>query len=193
MLNPDNNLYSVAPIGHIVVIGRSMALKGGITRENALNLLTWLILSTNATPDEIRAGIVMANKATVRVAASGAIVTPVATAAAAAKVEVPLAEQSVAAFMGEIDPEEQAALDDVKAACDLAAQASARTVTQTAEVPVRTAAPVPTTPARPIATPIVQPVAVPIPAGMFGPAAQSVEGRGAVDVDKIGKAWGVSS
>lgn len=55
--NPDKNLYSVAPVGQIVIIGRSMVLRGGMTREQALNLATWLIIAADATPDQVAASI----------------------------------------------------------------------------------------------------------------------------------------
>ena len=191
MLNPDDNLYSVAPVGNIVVVGRNVALKGGITRDNAINLLTWLILSTNATPDEIRTAIVKANRPTARFAPS---VPPVAVVPRQA---VPLAGQSVAAFMGEIDAEEQAALDEVKAACEVAATVTPVVETPppppaplAAPAPVRTAAPIPTTPARPLTVPIVAPVPVNVPGG---PVAAPVPASVAVDPAGVAKAWGVPS
>jgi hypothetical protein len=180
MLNPDDNLYSVAPVGHIVIIGRQVALKGGITRDNAINLLTWLILSTNATPDEIRAAIVKANKPTPFTAAISRFAAPTATVTPIVPQQVPVAGQSVAAFIGDVDTEEQAALDEVKAACEAVQEVPS---VNNVPPPVRTAAPVPTTPARPIGTPIVPPVAV---------ATIQVETIPTVDVDGIGKAWGVS-
>jgi len=190
MLNPDDNLYSVAPVGNIVVVGRNVALKGGITRDNAINLLTWLILSTNATPDEIRTAIVKANRPTARFAPSA---PPIAVVPRQA---VPLAGQSVAAFMGEIDAEEQAALDEVKAACEVAATVTPAVETPPAAppaplpAPVRTAAPIPTTPARPLTVPIVAPVAVNVPSGpVAAPSPASV----AVDPAGVAKAWGVPS
>jgi hypothetical protein len=56
-LNPDKNLFSVAPVGGIIIVGHSMALRGGLTRERALNLATWLLIATNATPKDIKEGI----------------------------------------------------------------------------------------------------------------------------------------
>jgi hypothetical protein len=182
MLNPDNNLYSVAPVGNVIVIGRQASLKGGLTRDSALNLLTWLILSTNAKPEEIAAGIAAAIKPT----------TPVKpTVTVLPKIQVPVAGQNVAAFIGEIDPEEQAALDEVAQACaaaeaqqPAAAPAAAPPTdvpmvpsTPTAQ-PVRTAAPVPFTPARPPTTPVVPPVP---------------KAPGSVDEEELTKTWGVSS
>jgi len=100
MLNPDRNLYSVAPVGQVVIIGRNNALKGGLSRENALNLIGWLILATNAKPEDITRVLLDASK-------------PVG--AQAPKVEAPkVSVPPVAAFIGEIDPEEQAAIDAVK-------------------------------------------------------------------------------
>lgn len=55
--NPDKNLFSVAPIGQIVIIGRAITLRGGMTREHALNLATWLIIASDSTPDQIAASI----------------------------------------------------------------------------------------------------------------------------------------
>lgn len=188
MLNPDNNLYSVAPVGNVIVIGRQAALKGGITRESALNLLTWLILSTNAKPEEIAAGIAAAIKPTTAVKP---------TAPAVPKIQVPVAGQNVAAFIGEVDPEEQAALDEVAAACAAAATQPAAAAPAPPPVaqpaapppvaqPVRTAAPVPFTPARPITAPVVPPVPVVVAGTPPKPA-------GAVDEDELTKAWGVPS
>lgn len=192
MLNPDNNLYSVAPVGNVIVIGRQAALKGGITRDSALNLLTWLILSTNAKPEEIAAGIAAAIKPT----------TPVKpTVTVLPKIQVPVAGQNVAAFIGEVDPEEQAALDEVAQACALAAAnqpaaappapaAAQSDATPPAPVaapqPPKTAAPVPFTPARPIAAPVVPPVPVVVAGTPPRPA-------GTVDEEGLTKAWGVPS
>lgn len=52
-LNPNWNQYNVAPIGDIIVVGHARALKGGITREAAINLIAWLSIAANADPDEI--------------------------------------------------------------------------------------------------------------------------------------------
>lgn len=197
MLNPDNNLYSVAPVGNVVIIGRQVALKGGITRDNAINLLTWLILSTNATPEEISSAISAALKPTAQIKPTVTVLP---------KVQVPLAGQNVAAFIGTVDAEEQAALDEVAAACAAVeanqppAAAPPETTPQAAPVapqappaappvslPVRTAAPVPTTPARPAGAPVVPPV----PVSVKG--TPPVTQPGAVDEGKIASAWGVKS
>jgi hypothetical protein len=52
-LNPNWNQYNVAPIGDIIVVGHARALKGGITREAAINLIAWLSIAANAGPEEI--------------------------------------------------------------------------------------------------------------------------------------------
>lgn len=52
--DPQMNLYSVAPIGENVYIGRNAVLRGGLARKSALNLAVWLIVATGATPEEIR-------------------------------------------------------------------------------------------------------------------------------------------
>jgi hypothetical protein len=101
-LNPDKNLYSVAPVGHIVIIGRSLSLRGGMSREQAINLLTWLIISTSATPEEIKAGLDDAMTGTVRPGQRNAVNVPKAVARVAAE---------VAPFVGTLDPDEVAAID----------------------------------------------------------------------------------
>lgn len=53
-LNPDKNLYSVAPVGAITIIGHSAGLKMGLTRDRALNLIAWLTIATGATQAEIQ-------------------------------------------------------------------------------------------------------------------------------------------
>ena len=63
-LNPIWNRYNVAPINGIVVIGHRRAMHSGLTRENAMNLLAWLIIATEATPDEITAELEAAHKET---------------------------------------------------------------------------------------------------------------------------------
>jgi len=96
-LNPDRNHYSVAPVGNNIIIARVALLKGGLSRENALNLIAWLVLATNANPDEIARVLLDASK-------------PVGNqpAVEAPKVLVP----PVTAFIGSIDAEEQTALDE---------------------------------------------------------------------------------
>jgi hypothetical protein len=134
MLNPDKNLFSVAPVGQIVIIGRQAALKGGMTRDNAMNLLTWLILSCNATPEEIGARIKDASTPTIKPVpgVSGPIVSRFAATAQPAQPAQPVKPATLPQptpqsqvselnkFIGDVDAEEQAALDDLKAACETA-------------------------------------------------------------------------
>lgn len=206
-LNPDNNLYSVAPVGHVIVIGRQAALKGGITRDSAVNLLAWLILSTNAKPDEIGAAIAKAFKPTAPAAAPPAAIVSrfQVPATVAPSPPLPVAGQNVAAFMGEIDSEEQQALDEVAAACATAEANTppAPTAAQPAPtppapaaapvvaLPARTAAPVPYTPGRPT-IPAVTPFTPPAPTA---PVAAPIAAKpaGAVDEEATAKAWGVGS
>lgn len=77
-LNPNHNLFSVAPVGHIIVIGRAGSLKGGLERDRAMNLLGWLVIATGATPSEIRDVIKAAHvqPAPVPVAPAGVAVQP---------------------------------------------------------------------------------------------------------------------
>lgn len=120
MLNPDKNLYSVAPVGNAIIIGRQIALKGGITRDSALNLIAWLVIATNAKPEEIARGIQDANEPTIRgvsaisvapvlsvAVPTDAQTTIVPTAPAVSGVEVP---PVVAEFMGAVSEEEKKAL-----------------------------------------------------------------------------------
>lgn len=100
MLNPDHNLFSVAPVGSIVVIGRQMTLRGGLTRERAINLITWLSIATNATREEIAAEMKLAG------AGGGTISFIVAPTAPAPTV------QRVAEFVGTVDAEEATAIAD---------------------------------------------------------------------------------
>lgn len=112
MLNPDKNLFSVAPVGHIVIIGRNGALKGGLSRKQAINLLAWLTISTGASPDEIAAEIEDANNLTVMSPAPRLPKKEVPRPAIAATIrpgQPPV--ENVQAFIGEIDSEEQAAID----------------------------------------------------------------------------------
>lgn len=102
MLNPDKNLYSVAPVGGNIIIGRHIALRGGLSREQALNLLTWLIISTNSSPTEIASLLKDANTAN-SVARAGGVPRPPQMG----HVDV----DNVKQFIGTIDPEEQAAID----------------------------------------------------------------------------------
>lgn len=206
-LNPDNNLYSVAPVGHVIVIGRQAALKGGITRDSAVNLLAWLILSTNAKPDEIGAAIAKAFKPTAPAAAPPAAIVSrfQVPANVAPSPPLPVAGQNVAAFIGEVDPEEQQALDEVAKACAAAeaqppaaappAPAAAQPAPAAVPVvplPVRTAAPVPYTPGRPT-IPAVTPFTPPAPAAAPVAAPTAAKPAGAVDEEATAKAWGVGT
>jgi hypothetical protein len=99
-LNPDRNHYSVAPVGNNIIIGRVALLKGGLSRENALNLVGWLVLATNAKPDDIARVLSEASTPIGKQILPSAVETP--------KVLVP----PVASFIGSIDPEEQAAINE---------------------------------------------------------------------------------
>jgi hypothetical protein len=114
-LNPDKNLFSVAPVGSIVIIGRSMGLRGGLTREHALNLATWLLISANATPAEVKASIADAMTGTPNLLRNLKTVTngrtvpqpppPKAPPALASEV-APEVSGQVTPFIGTIDAEE---------------------------------------------------------------------------------------
>lgn len=52
-LNPHWNRYNVAPVNGIIIIGHRRAMHSGLTRENAINLLAWLTIATEATAEEI--------------------------------------------------------------------------------------------------------------------------------------------
>lgn len=119
-LNPDKNLFSVAPVGQIVIIGRSVALRGGLSREYALNLATWLLIAANAKPEEIKASIADAMTPT-KVNLTGRRVVGLPTArtvpqppppkAPAVPAEVPAeVAGQVTPFIGEIDAEEGEAI-----------------------------------------------------------------------------------
>jgi hypothetical protein len=104
-LNPDKNLYSVAPVGPTVIIGRISAVKGGIERKRAINLLAWLMIATNATGEEIRAELKDAKTATGQAPAAGTL-EPTANL-----VSIPQSTQeAVRPFIGDIDGEESEAL-----------------------------------------------------------------------------------
>jgi hypothetical protein len=55
--NPDKNLFSVAPVGQLVIIGHKGGLKSGLPREQALNLAAWLLIASNASPGELQAAM----------------------------------------------------------------------------------------------------------------------------------------
>ena len=102
MLNPDKNLYSVAPVGGNIIVGRFNTLKASMTRDQAMNLLTWLIISTKTNPKEIAE--VMAEVCTPNMPSRPKpVVVP--------KPPEPVNLGEVETFIGNIDPEEQAALD----------------------------------------------------------------------------------
>jgi len=103
-LNPDKNLYSVAPVGPTVIIGRIAAIKGGIERSRAINLLAWLMIATKATSAEIRAEIQAATLPDVPTAEPVAAPSNVVGISSAVQDEV-------RPFIGSIDPEEQEALE----------------------------------------------------------------------------------
>lgn len=63
-LNPVWNQFNVAPVGPIIMVGHKRALSGGITRESALNLIAWLSIACEATPEEIAAEIAKAHTPT---------------------------------------------------------------------------------------------------------------------------------
>lgn len=104
-LNPDRNHFSVAPVGNVIIIGRHTALKGGLSRESALNLLGWLVIATGASPQEIKLQIALAQTPT---GATPPVIRAVPP--------MPTAPQTVQAaeletFVGQVDDEEKAALD----------------------------------------------------------------------------------
>jgi len=101
-LNPDMNLFSVAPIGHIIMIGRANALKGGLSREYAINLLTWLTIATGANPEEICEEIAKACTETAGV-----------TVRSPAVRNLNGAPKEAIAYIGDIDAEEKEAIDAV--------------------------------------------------------------------------------
>lgn len=119
--NPDKNLYSVAPVGQVVIIGRSMVLRGGMTRAQALNLATWLVIAAEATPDQLVASIRDCMVASPARGPGHAVMPlpartapqpppPRATPAEAQPVAPEVAGQ-VTPFIGEIDAEEKAAIE----------------------------------------------------------------------------------
>ena len=110
--NPDKNLFSVAPIGSIVVIGRSNALKGGITRDYAINLLGWLVIATGATPEEISACLTDAVTKTPQGLTPRCTIPQVAPSInpKTATSVAPEVVGQVSRFIGEIDVEEAEAI-----------------------------------------------------------------------------------
>jgi hypothetical protein len=138
-LNPNKNLFSVAPVGGVTIIGHSGGLKMGLTRDRALNLIAWLTIATNATPEEVKAEmddarsdalpacrpapqIIAQIHPSMPAAAPirGKDIDPKLAAQIAAQMEalnsakVPGGVASdTSAFIGDLDPEEAAAIDAV--------------------------------------------------------------------------------
>lgn len=102
-LNPDKNLYSVAPVGQTIIIGRQMCLKGGLERKRAINLLAWLMIATKATGEEIRAEL---KDATLPIVSpSEPIESPSNVVGISSSVQ-----EAVKPYIGNLDAEEQEAL-----------------------------------------------------------------------------------
>lgn len=108
-LNPDRNLYSVAPVGNVIVIGRNMALRGGLTRENAINLIAWLAIATNAKPEEISAEIRSASTSIPKAEPKAAVARPPAAALHVAN-PAEVASRKAEPFIESVDNEEVAAI-----------------------------------------------------------------------------------
>lgn len=142
--NPDKNLFSVAPVGGIVIIGRSMVLRGGLTRELALNLATWLLISANASPEEVKAGIQdamtpnklnLTGRRVVGLPTARTVPQPPPPRTPSKPAEVaPEVSGQVTPFMGEIDPEEAEGI--AAALTPTTPQTGARVPAPTANVPV---------------------------------------------------------
>jgi hypothetical protein len=105
-LNPDKNLYSVAPVGPNIIIGRQMCLKGGLDRKRAINLLAWLMIATKATGAEIRAELKDATTATGQAPAVEGPTNVVGISSAT--------QEAVRPFIGSVDAEEQEALQNAQ-------------------------------------------------------------------------------
>jgi hypothetical protein len=82
-LNPIWNTYAVAPVGANIVIGHKRALHSGISRESAINLIAWLTIAAQATPEEIAAELAKANSATPHALPPGQRIAPATPARAA--------------------------------------------------------------------------------------------------------------
>lgn len=108
-LNPDKNLYSVAPVDSFVIIGRIAALKGRIERPKALNLLAWLMIATNATTEEIRAELKDAKTPCLRAPAVESVPAPSNVVAIPQSVQ-----EAVKPFIGDLDSEEVEALQSAQ-------------------------------------------------------------------------------
>lgn len=118
--NPDKNLFSVAPVGQIVIIGRAVSLRGGLTREYALNLATWLLISAKVSPAELKASIQDAMTGNAMTGTTRRVMPaqprtvpqpppPPAPPAKASDVPAEVAGQ-VAPFIGTLDEEEAGAI-----------------------------------------------------------------------------------
>lgn len=122
-LNPDRNIYSVAPVGSAIVIGRVMALKGGLDRERVVNLIAWLTIATGAKPSEIAAEIAKAQTEVPKPLSVAMMEAPKVMSGPARLPEfqpkqgaphIPMPSEvagKVTPFIGKIDPEEQAAIN----------------------------------------------------------------------------------
>lgn len=109
MLDPNHNLFSVAPVGNSVVIGRHSALKAGLERDRVLNLIGWLVIASGAKPEEIHAVIAVANAAKeVQGPKQGEETKDVVAPRSAASV---VAGEAARPFIGDVDPQEKAAID----------------------------------------------------------------------------------
>lgn len=107
-LIPERNYYSVAPLGNgVVMIGRQMALRGGIERGNAVNLIAWLIIATGATPEEVGREI---KRASMDIGAKEESVTKVAPVVVPPPVVTEEVKAAVQPFVGTVDNEEEMAI-----------------------------------------------------------------------------------
>jgi hypothetical protein len=52
-LNLSKNVYNVGPVGDMVIIGRSAALKAGLMHEQVVNLAAWLVLAGQVSKEEL--------------------------------------------------------------------------------------------------------------------------------------------
>ena len=87
------------------MIGRHGPLRGGLSRENAINLLTWLVIATKATDEEIAAELKEALK-----------MPPVAPQRAPVVSLPPRVQATIEelkTYVGDLDSEEKASVDAV--------------------------------------------------------------------------------
>jgi len=171
-LQPDRNLYSVAPVGGNIIIGRHIALKGGISREGAINLIAWLCIGTNAKPEDIAAEI---RRASEPIPASP---SPAMTAAAANAAKPPAAVVTLPVAQRPAIPESPAPV------------APRTTLTSVPDSP-----PVPTAvvdQARPFLGDVDAEEAAALQEGLARTAAQLAAGGGTdpVNGDELADAWG---